>query len=77
MELSKDQIELMQGFIDDCMPGEYDAEEIIPPKYRYVFASETVHGKQFKTAVERGAFKNIEHMGKSSNNHQRYRLHGG
>lgn len=77
MSLSDESTKLLQEFINDCMPGEYDAEDIIPAQYRELFASKTAHGKQFKAAVVGGIFKNIEHVGRTSNNHQRYRLHGG
>lgn len=79
MELTDVQIEMLQGFIDACVPGVYDAMEIIPPDYKEFFATPTQHGPQFKKAVLAGKFQNIEHRlpVPGGNNHQRYVVRGG
>lgn len=80
MPLNKDQIELLQEFINELAPGVYDAMEIIPKEYKKYFDTPTKHGPVFKRAVLDGdVFRKIEHMPpvKGGNNHQRYKLHGG
>lgn len=77
MALDDSQIEMLQEFINASAPGVYDAMDIIPPTYREYFDKPTVHGDLFKAAVRNGLFQNIEHLGRSGNNHQRYKLHGG
>lgn len=79
MGLTDVQIEMLQAFIDECMPGVYDAMEIIPPDYKGYFESPTRHGPQFKKAVLAKKFENIEHRPPvpGGNNHQRYLIRGG
>lgn len=59
MDLSDDQVQLLQEFIRDAPAGTYDAMDLIPESYRQYFAIPTEHGKQFKRAVDRRQFEGI------------------
>lgn len=79
MPLTDVQIEMLQICIDACMPGTYDALDIILSDFKEYFDSPTRHGSQFKKAVLAGVFQNIEHRPPvpGGNNHQRYVIRGG
>lgn len=76
--LGDDQVELLQAFIDNAPPGEYEAVPLIPDEYKEYFSGPTKHGEQFKAAVTQGRFTGIE-LGRfdMGSKHYWYILHGG
>lgn len=78
MALNHDQLKLLQEFINDTMPGTYDAMDLIPEGFRQYFSVPTEHGKEFRAAVEQGTLKGLQVIGIDlGSKHWRYRLHGG
>lgn len=74
--LTSDDLELAQNLIDDRAPGEYEVEEIYG-EFWDAIPNHTGFGRSFKNAVRSGQLRRINWVGRSSENHQRYSLHGG
>lgn len=78
LELTDDQISLLQEFINDTPSGNIEAMTLVPAEYREFFSPPTKHGELFKAAVNKGRLKGITlgHFDMGSK-HWWYVLHGG